>query len=844
VSAAMQAGGGMTLLPNPGDIRAFLDALFRYAEPGTYVSLRAFDQRDRSREPLHIEGVPISGSLDGIVDRAAAVASKAANGSAPGVFAPPICTFKGPRGGSTDDLANGVALSVEMDEGRPDIARAKLESVLGVPATLVMTSGGEWADPDTGVVYLKQHFHWRLSEPTVTEEDHARLREARRLAAVLVGADRTAIPVVHPMRWPGSWNMKRLPGRLARNALVNVAAEIDLGTALEQLQEAVEAAGVAEAGASSVRVSAEAQAVVSDVASALAAIPNADVAWDEWNRIGMAAWRATGGSDAGLEAWSAWSAKSGKHDGDACADRWAHYGVSSPSKIGAGTLFFLAGREGWRRLKAPEEPEGFEVPPPADDVPEGDPQREEKPREQPEPKKARKAKPAANPRDLDGFDLTEDGVALAFVHRFKDQLRYCHHTGAWFQWNGSTWRREETKLAFSWARQTCRERAREAKADDKIRAILARAATAAAVERFAQSDRAFAVTSETWDRDAWLLGTPGGTVELRTGEMRPARPGDYITKATAVIPAPQTECPVWKAFLWQATGGDKALIRFLQQWCGYCLTGITREHALLFIYGPGGNGKSVFINTVIGILGDYCRTAPMDAFTAAPGDRPSTDLAMLRGARLVTATETEEGRAWAEARIKQMTGGDPVTARFMRQDFFTYTPQFKLTIAGNHKPALRNVDEAARRRFNIVPFLHTPPEPDRELEAKLREEWPGILGWMIDGCLDWQNNGLVRPKVVLEATDEYFAAQDTIGRWLAEQCILAPELAEKPGRLVADCRAWAAENGETPPTPPQFRSSLERMNGIRYATVRGVQQVKGIGLRPKPDPRQAGGDDA
>jgi putative DNA primase/helicase len=173
----------------------------------------------------------------------------------------------------------------------------------------------------------------------------------------------------------------------------------------------------------------------------------------------------------------------------------------------------------------------------------------------------------------------------------------------------------------------------------------------------------------------------------------------------------------------------------------YSLTGTTREHALLFIYGPGGNDKSVLLNTVSGILGDYCRTAPMDTFTASPGDRHPTDLAMLRGARLVTATETEEGRAWAESRIKQMTGGDPISARFMRQDFFTFTPQFKLTITGNHKPVLRNVDEANRRRFKTGPFLHTPPQPDRELEIKLRAEWPGILEWMVEGCLDWQKNG-------------------------------------------------------------------------------------------------------
>jgi putative DNA primase/helicase len=450
-------------------------------------------------------------------------------------------------------------------------------------------------------------------------------------------------------------------------------------------------------------------------------------------------------------------------------------------------------------------------------------------------------KAKATSRDRDGFDLTEDGIALAFAAKHKAALRYCHHTGAWFQWNGSIWRREETKIAFNWARQVCREIASNA---GKAKATLSRASTAGAVERFAQADRAFAVTSEIWDTDPWLLGTPDGTVDLRTGIRRPAMATDYITKTAAVAPGVPGDRPEWMAFLRQATGDDQEFIRFLRQWCGYSLTGITREHSLLFVYGPGGNGKSVFLNTVSGILGDYACTAAMDTFVSSSGDRHPADLAMLRGARLVTATETEEGRAWAESRIKQLTGGDAVSARFMRQDFFTFTPQFKLVIAGNHKPTLRNVDEAARRRFNIGPFLHTPPQPDRQLETRLQAEWPGILAWMIEGCLDWQGNGLVRPQVVVDATADYFAAQDIIGRWVAERCILDPHLEEKPGRLVSDCRTWAAENGETPPTPAQFRSAIERTRGVRYVTVRGTQHVKGVGLQAAADRRQAWENDA
>lgn len=450
------------------------------------------------------------------------------------------------------------------------------------------------------------------------------------------------------------------------------------------------------------------------------------------------------------------------------------------------------------------------------------------------------AGPAADPQDLDGFALTEDGVALAFAAKFKDALRYCHHSGSWFQWGGSTWRREETKLAFSWARHTCRAFATQAN-KPSVAASLSRAATAAAVERFAQADRAFAVTADNWNPDPWLLGTPGGTVDLRTGTMRPARPGDMITRTTAVAPGASADAPVWEAFLKQATAGDMDLIRFLKRWCGYCLTGLTREHALLFIHGPGGNGKTVFLNTVAGILGDYHTTAAMDTFTDSGGGRHLAFLAMLAGARMVTAAETEEGRPWAETRIKEMTGGTPVTANFMRQNPFTFMPQFKITITGNHKPELRNVDDAARRRFNIVPFLHKPAEPDRTLEDKLRKEWPAILTWMIDGCLSWSTGGLLKPKVVTEATDEYFAAQDAMGQWMAERCILDPSLAERPAILLADLNAWLVNNGEQPTNRNRFRGWAERQPKLKYKELKGYAYLAGVGLKvERGSPREPG----
>ena len=213
------------------------------------------------------------------------------------------------------------------------------------------------------------------------------------------------------------------------------------------------------------------------------------------------------------------------------------------------------------------------------------------------------------------------------------------------------------------------------------------------------------------------------------------------------------------------------------------------------IYGGGGNGKGVFLNTITRLLGSYATVAAMDTFVASNNDRHPTDLAMLNGARLVTASETEDGRARAEARIKQLTGGDPITARFMRRDFFTYQPLFKLVIIGNHKPAIRNCDDAMRRRINIVPFTHKPTSPDRELERKLEAEWPQILQWAIDGCLDWQRNGLVRPAVVEAATTEYFADQDLFGQWLEECCSFHPTVGERGSVLYSSWKAYAEGRG-------------------------------------------------
>jgi putative DNA primase/helicase len=355
-------------------------------------------------------------------------------------------------------------------------------------------------------------------------------------------------------------------------------------------------------------------------------------------------------------------------------------------------------------------------------------------------------------------------------------------------------------------------------------------AFSAAVERFAQRDPRHAVTADIWDKDLFLLGTPRGVIDLKSGKMRLAVPDDCVTRLAAVAPNTSGGCPTWHKFLAELTCGDDETVEFLKRWAGYCLTGATTEHALVFCYGPGGNGKSVFLNTMAGILGDYSASAAMDTFTTSTFDKHPTDLAMLRGARLVTASETEDGRSWAESRIKQMTGGDLITARFMRQDFFTYRPQFKLTLVGNHKPLLRNVDDAARRRFNIVPMLQKPKRVDQDLEAKLVQEWPAILAWMIEGCLSWQENRLPTPPAIVAATADYFESNDLFSQWMAHCCEKDATAVEPPSDLMASYVRFCEANGDLRFDPRRLKGYLQNEPGVRYVKRSGRNLVRGLKL--------------
>ena len=440
--------------------------------------------------------------------------------------------------------------------------------------------------------------------------------------------------------------------------------------------------------------------------------------------------------------------------------------------------------------------------------------------------------------EVEAVYTSEVWLAQEFVDRFGGKLRWVPNLGKWTVWDGKAWRPDELGWVSSLARKCCTEIAdvvaRQGTSPAEQRAALTAAKsissskTIDAVIKLAKSDRRVVISAEKFDTDPWILATPNGIVDLKTGELMPSDPDRECSKLAAVSPS-NTPATEWRRFLNEACGGDKQLVGYLQRLAGYCLTGSTQEHTLAFLWGPGGNGKSVFVNTLMGILGEYAKTAPMETFTASMNDRHPTELAGLVGARLVSSSETQEGRSWDEAKIKAITGGDPIAARYMHRDFFTYNPQFKLLFLGNHKPEIRNLDAAMKRRFHLVPFTVTPAKVDKELSDKLKAEWPSILSWMIEGCILWQQEGLQPPQAVIDATTEYFADEDPIGRFL-EDCYVLDGVGQSLLRDIFErFKEWCGENGEKYGTHKRLAQNL-RSRGLNIwrDTKTGLRGFEGM----------------
>ena len=406
---------------------------------------------------------------------------------------------------------------------------------------------------------------------------------------------------------------------------------------------------------------------------------------------------------------------------------------------------------------------------------------------------------------------SESRIADIFLDRESDGFRYVAVWGAWLRWDGVRWKEEATLLVQDKIKSICQELARDTRNNSEIRSLL-KFGTIAGAERIARADRRVAATFDQWDKDPWLLNTPGGVVDLRTGRIRPATPKDYMTKVTGVRPDHSCPTPKWDAHLEKVFAQNTEIIEYMYRVFGYCLTGSVREKALWFNYGDGDNGKSTTMNVLHWIWGEYARIAPMEMFLYKKfGHEHPTELADLFGARLVMATETEQGKGWSEARLKYLTGGDPIKARKMRKDWFEFPPTHKLMFSGNHRPSLRSPGEAMKSRFNMVPFVVHISKEERikEIDDQLRAEAPGILHKMIEGCAAWQRDGLNPPTIVTDATKEYMEAEDSLGLWF-EKCV---EVGNKNDLiftevLYASYKEWMAMAGEAPLLQKSFVNEL------------------------------------
>ncbi len=443
-------------------------------------------------------------------------------------------------------------------------------------------------------------------------------------------------------------------------------------------------------------------------------------------------------------------------------------------------------------------------------------------------------------------NLTDLGNARRLVSSHGGELRYCHPWGKWLAWDGRRWRLDDSGEVIRRAKATISDLYREAATlDDATRKDLVKHALRSeagarirAMVDLAESEPGIPVRPDELDRDPWLLNCENGTIDLRTGRLRPHNPADRITKLAPVAYDPAATCPTWGRFLDRILAGDPELIAFIRRAVGYSLTGDTSERVLLILHGEGRNGKSTLLEVLRAMLGDgYAMHIPTDTLLAKrhEGGIPN-DVARLKGARFVSASEADEGRRLAEATIKTLTGGDTLTARFMRAEWFDFKPEFTLWLATNHRPVIRGTDKAIWDRLRLVPFAVRIPEAeqDRQLRDKLLAEAPGILAWAVRGCLEWQRDGLGYPAAVREATEGYRTEQDVLGAFLIDCCVTGTGYQATAKELYAAYSRWCDESNEQPIAKNGFGERLRERGFTDARGTHGQRRWHGVGLQDSP----------
>jgi putative DNA primase/helicase len=453
-----------------------------------------------------------------------------------------------------------------------------------------------------------------------------------------------------------------------------------------------------------------------------------------------------------------------------------------------------------------------------------------------------KAEAAAAESRADEDRFTDLFNCRLFANEWRASVRYSYDRNAWLVFDGRRWSPDRAAIENR-AKTTVENLHKIAltiRDEDRRRRFRAHALKSEQAGRIssmlelARSEPGIPVEERKLDADPWVLNAQNGTIDLRLGELWPHRPEDLITRIVPVDYDAGARCPRWEAFIAWAMQGDRQLIHFLQRAVGYSISGSTAEQVLFMPHGGGGNGKSTFLETLQHVFGDYALSTPPDTLLAKRLDNIPNDVARLEGARFVVAIEAEEGRRLAEAKLKMLTGGDTVTARFLHREFRQFRPTFKLWFGVNHKPEIRGTDHAIWRRIRLIPFSTTIADAERDpnLVEKLRAEAPGILAWAVQGCMAWQFEGLAPPVAVLEATSEYRRESDETQRFIDERCIVGKHESCRAGELFKAYCTWAEQEGLKPMSQTAVGRRLTEKGFAKREDSKGnIRQ----GLRPRAD---------
>lgn len=452
--------------------------------------------------------------------------------------------------------------------------------------------------------------------------------------------------------------------------------------------------------------------------------------------------------------------------------------------------------------------------------------------------------------------LTDTGNASRFATQHAGVMRYCWPRRRFYVWTGKVWEPDAEGHVYALAKETARGMladALQASTDEARKTLGAWALKSESEPRLramvdlARSEPALVVAPAALDADPWLLNVENGIINLKSGDLGPHDPAALCTKLAPVVYASDATCPRFTKALNMIFAGRGPLIEFMRRCLGYALVGVAPEQVIIVLHGLGANGKTTLLKIIHTILGPYAVSTPPESLLVKREAGIPNDLARLAGARMVSAVEVDGGRRLAENLVKTVTGGDPIVARFLNREFFEFRPTFTLFLSVNRKPRITGRDHAIWRRVRLVPFTVTIPEgeQDRTLAEQLvADEGPGILRWLVQGCLAWQREGLGLPEDVRVATAAYRSEQDTLAGFLADRCILAPGCHVGGSALYAGYAAWAGTGGEHILSRSEFREALLHRDGIVEHRTKTVRGWHGLRLRepgePEPtDPAEA-----